>query len=148
MFYSKKYLFFLLTGLILLACAEKKIKVEVKNVDRPLPVSIDSSVYNVVIVPSQKNPCPFIGDRGLDTIFYNAPYVFDSSDKSVLKSAKGDTYPYRRLWVCNLPDYFKHNDTILITGKIYTPHGDEKLKGMPTMLIRILAGIDYIDMTK
>lgn len=121
---------------------EQKENTPLQNSER---IVIDSTRFNVIILPAQNLDCYFIDNRGLDTIFYDAPYIIDTAERRNLKSIKGDSYIYRKLWACNLPSYFKHNDTILVTGKIYISHGDEKLSGRPTMLTKILANVYNID---
>jgi hypothetical protein len=41
------------------------------------------------------------------------------------------------LWVCNLPQKIKANDTLFITGLVYNTLGNEKSWGYPTILTKI-----------
>jgi hypothetical protein len=117
---------------MLFSCISK----ERKGVDNP--AKFDSKLFTKSIDIDTTN-CP--------RFFYSRPVLDSFIDGiAIIKLWYGSndtvvaTDKYRSLLICNFPNFEKKiGDTILISGKVYVVRGDERLKGNPTILYKIIA---------
>jgi hypothetical protein len=120
--------------LFFLTCSDVRIKDTPAQPPAVESFNYDTTRYTHKYVADSCRDGVF-ADRSVNT-FLNNEYavVWWVSGYTVLARSK-----YDRLWVCNMPLIrLKVNDTIVVSGTVYNVSGNERGRGLPTVLTHVI----------
>jgi len=95
---------------------------------------VDTTIFSQIVLIDTSNCMQFYVGRMQESILVN--------EKSIVRKNISNTYlstnRYRRLWVCNFPELkLNINDTVLVSGIVYSVGGSEGMPGYPTVVYQI-----------